>query len=398
MGKKNRRRTISDNPAQPNPARDFQSLLKTTLNHLKSGKVVEAEEAYKEILRLLEDSIGAGSGSASMKEGSDPPSLKAAFTRDPEIIKIFSEVHNNLGVALQFQGKTGEAAENYQRTIALNPENIDALNNMGVVMQGLGRWGDAADFFRRTISIDSDHPDAHANLGTALMSMGEFEEAIAVSRHALKINPRKEVALNTLGNAQKNLGRFDEVIENYGKTLDLNPGNIDALGSLGTIFLSKGNLDSALASFRRAGHSRKANFMNGNTLKVNLEWLEGKKIQASARGSHLTVDRIYEDGREGMGFRPTELYLSALGACTMGTLLNFCENMNIPIENFSVEVEGRREKNPERINEVEISISLTGEIPGDRVATLERVAKGCRVHYTMTHPPKISLNLTVTDK
>ncbi len=84
--------------------------------------------------------------------------------------------------------------------------------------------------------------------------------------------------------------------------------------------------------------------MSGNILKVNLEWLDGRKIKASARGSHLTVDQIYEDGREGMGFRPTELYLSALGACTMGTLLTFCQNMNIPIENFSVEVEGKREK------------------------------------------------------
>lgn len=55
--------------------------------------------------------------------------------------------------------------------------------------------------------------------------------------------------------------------------------------------------------------------MSDNVLTVDLNWLgEGKRIQASARGNQLIVDRIYEDGRDGMGFRPTELILSGLGA------------------------------------------------------------------------------------
>ena len=55
--------------------------------------------------------------------------------------------------------------------------------------------------------------------------------------------------------------------------------------------------------------------MSGNVLTVNLDWMgEGRRIQASARGNQLTVDRLYEDGRDGMGFRPTELILSGLGA------------------------------------------------------------------------------------
>lgn len=55
--------------------------------------------------------------------------------------------------------------------------------------------------------------------------------------------------------------------------------------------------------------------MNGNVLTVDVDWMkEGKRIQASARGNQLVVDRIYEDGRDGMGFRPTELILSGLGA------------------------------------------------------------------------------------
>jgi uncharacterized OsmC-like protein len=135
--------------------------------------------------------------------------------------------------------------------------------------------------------------------------------------------------------------------------------------------------------------------MGGDSLKVQLEWESGKRIRVNARGNRIVVDQIYEDGREGTGFRPTELLLGALGACTMGTLLEFCRNVGIPLESFSIEVEGKREKAPERIGEVRLTLVLSGEVPEERVETLRRVAKGCRVHYTMTHPPRIGLEMRV---
>ena len=137
--------------------------------------------------------------------------------------------------------------------------------------------------------------------------------------------------------------------------------------------------------------------MSGENLKVQLEWQGGKRIHVNARGNRIVVDQIYEDGREGMGFRPTELLLSALGACTMGTLLEFCKNMSIPLESFSIELEGKREKAPERVGEIRISLALSGDVPEERIETLRRVAKGCRVHYTMTHPPKIELEMRVAE-
>jgi putative redox protein len=137
--------------------------------------------------------------------------------------------------------------------------------------------------------------------------------------------------------------------------------------------------------------------MGDGTLQVDVQWLEGKRIEVSARGNHLIVDQVYADGREGAGFRPTELYLSALGACTMGTVLGFCENMNIPLDGFSIKVEGKRETKPERVTEVGVRVELSGSISEETREILERVARGCRVHYTMTHPPQITLSVMVTN-
>lgn len=138
--------------------------------------------------------------------------------------------------------------------------------------------------------------------------------------------------------------------------------------------------------------------MSDGKLRVNVRWLEGKRLEVSTRGNRIIVDQVYGDGREGMGFRPTELLLSALGACTMGTVLTFCNNMKIPVEAFEIEVEGKRDAAPERISEIQVDLRVTGDIPGERFDTLKRVAKGCRIHYTITHPPKIGLELKIGEK
>lgn len=138
--------------------------------------------------------------------------------------------------------------------------------------------------------------------------------------------------------------------------------------------------------------------MVDETLQVKVQWLEGKRLEVSARGNRIIVDQIYADGRENLGFRPTELLLGALGACTMGTVLTFCNNMKIPLESFEIGLEGKRAMAPERVSEIHVSLNLGGDIPDERLDTLKRVAGGCRIHYTITHSPKIRMTLTASEK
>ena len=71
--------------------------------------------------------------------------------------------------------------------------------------------------------------------------------------------------------------------------------------------------------------------------------------------------------------------------------------MNIPLERLSIRLEGRRETNPERISEIRATIEISGEIPPERVETIKRVAKGCRIHNTLMRPPRIDVDLRVAD-
>ena len=132
--------------------------------------------------------------------------------------------------------------------------------------------------------------------------------------------------------------------------------------------------------------------------QVNVRWIDGKRLEVSARGNRLIVDQVSADGREDTGFRPTDLLLGALGACTMGTVLTFCNNMKIPVDSFEIDVEGKRDTAPERVSEIQVSLNLSGDIPEERLETLKRVAGGCRIHYTIKHSPKIEMKLKVGEK
>ncbi len=111
--------------------------------------------------------------------------------------------------------------------------------------------------------------------------------------------------------------------------------------------------------------------------QVNVRWIDGKRLEVSARGNRLIVDQVSADGREDTGFRPTDLLLGALGACTMGTVLTFCNNMKIPVDSFEIDVEGKRDTAPERVSEIQVSLQsfrrYSGRTPGDAQARSRRV-------------------------
>ena len=71
--------------------------------------------------------------------------------------------------------------------------------------------------------------------------------------------------------------------------------------------------------------------------------------------------------------------------------------MNIPLEKLSIRMEGKREANPDRVSEIQATMEISGEIPPERVETIKRVAKGCRIHNTLTRPPRIDVDLQLID-
>jgi putative redox protein len=98
----------------------------------------------------------------------------------------------------------------------------------------------------------------------------------------------------------------------------------------------------------------------------------------------LTADLSVEDGGEGSGPNPHDLYDAALGACKALTVLWYAKHKDIPVEGIEVSV--KRDASQERagIYRLSAELTLTGALSAAQREELLRVAGKCPVHKLMT--------------
>jgi putative redox protein len=100
--------------------------------------------------------------------------------------------------------------------------------------------------------------------------------------------------------------------------------------------------------------------------------------------SSLASDLSIEEGGEGSGPSPHDLYDAALGACTALTVLWYAKRRNIPVEGIEVSVE--RDAGQERtgIYRLSTALMLTGNLSVRQRQDLLHAAEKCPVHKLMT--------------
>ena len=88
-------------------------------------------------------------------------------------------------------------------------------------------------------------------------------------------------------------------------------------------------------------------------------------------------------GGEGLGTRPMELVLMALGSCSALDLVSILKKQRQQIDDIKIDVEGkRREAVPNIFTAIHISFSLKGAIDEEKAAKAAELAvkKYCSVH------------------
>src|SRR5258707_13528591 len=89
------------------------------------------------------------------------------------------------GLALHQAGRFAEAEACYQRVLAVQPENPDALHLIGNIAYQVGRHDVAIAMIGQAIRRNGRNPLYFSNLGLALMSQGRFDEALTRFEQAL---------------------------------------------------------------------------------------------------------------------------------------------------------------------------------------------------------------------
>ena len=107
------------------------------------------------------------------------------------------------------------------------------------------------------------------------------------------------------------------------------------------------------------------------------------EASGAVSGTKVHIDGSPEIGGLGLGARPMELVLMALGSCSSLDLVSILQKQRQVITGFTVDVDGqRRDEVPSVFTKIHMQFNLQGEIDpqkAERAAELA-VKKYCSVH------------------
>jgi Flp pilus assembly protein TadD len=188
-----------------------QEQLQIALDHHKSGRLAEAEDIYRAILKDNPDDANA---------------------------------LNLLGSLAGELGRYDEAITLLKKAAAIGPTHAQFHGNLGALYQKLYRYDKAIASLRTAVALRPDYAVAHQNLGNAYLAVSDLKNAEMDLRKAVALAPTWDAAQNDLGCVYRQLGKLDQAAAQFKAAHQVNPNYPDANWNLALIDLLLGNFDA----------------------------------------------------------------------------------------------------------------------------------------------------------
>ena len=194
-----------------------EEALQVAVAHHQSGRLVEAEQIYREILQ------------------NDPNCARALYL---------------LGALANLVGQPQAGLEMIIKSLQLGLRSPDAFNHLGECYRHLKRLNEATNAYRSALQLDPMHGEAMANLGAVLIAAGQFGEASIILERAVRTHPDLVEAHFNYGLSLANIGRIDEAIVQWTSTLQLQPVHLLAMKNLARAFSKQKRFEQASSMLR----------------------------------------------------------------------------------------------------------------------------------------------------
>ncbi|HTB15793.1 MAG TPA: tetratricopeptide repeat protein [Bryobacteraceae bacterium] len=220
--------------------------------------------------------------------------------------------YNNLGAALRHDGNILEAIDNFERVVAIRPDDPEAQDNLGEALTAAGKIGDAEPHLVQAVRLRPSFAKAHVDLGAVLFREGHAAEAESQYRIAVEFDPSDAAAQFGLGGVLMAQGREQEAQARLERALPLlsaqvamNPEDVDGHYNLGTIYGILGRADDAIAEFSQAIRLRpgdaQARFNLGTALaarnrlnEAQAQFAEAVRLVPDYAAAHFNLARVLE--------------------------------------------------------------------------------------------------------
>ena len=167
-----------------------------------------------------------------------------------------SIAYTNLGSAYQKTGQLDKAMENYDKAIALDPNDYLAYTNRGVIFDKMGEFDRALESYGKAVISNPGDYKAYFNRGLLYYKMDRITDAIEDFEMALGLNmldpPTVAWAHNNLGILYGKAGMYDRSIAEFNIAIAIDPNNPITFNNRGFAYASKGQDRKAIEDFSQA--------------------------------------------------------------------------------------------------------------------------------------------------
>lgn len=251
--------------------RYVEAMFATGVCRLQLNQPEKAEEVFKSLQDTLRGNSKQDPGATTGISGADLP-----------------EILNNLGIALDRQGKTPDAQADLRRATELDPDEDDYPFNLGLLAFRADDFTAAAGYFRDAAEREPENPDDRALLIQSLEKAGNKTEADqereAVSE-ALGPNGLPVIRIDAKGETLAHLERIKTELDITALWLE-----IESPGSAGSAAAANGSAETPGTHIRRGRQKLSA----GNLDAAEIEFraaLSADPANASAHWELAEVDR-----------------------------------------------------------------------------------------------------------
>ena len=210
---------------------------------------VAAAAAVSALLALL----GACASTSSTPPAPRPPEPLPPIKAPEVSLKDRAALHADLAAGYYERGRMDVAIEELTEAATLDPANPRIYNLFGLVYAMLGENAKAEQNFQRALALAPDDSDLRHNWGWYLCSNERPRESIPQFELALR-NPfykTPEVALTNAGRCSAAFGDIAGAEAFYQRALARSPANAPAMYGLALLAFKAGRLDDARGYTRR---------------------------------------------------------------------------------------------------------------------------------------------------
>lgn len=178
--------------------------------------------------------------------------LSWAMNRRGEMLSEQAADEVNAGRIAEATALDTQAAEDFKRSLKLDPTRWRAKHNLAIAEAMKGNYDAAITLFGEVIQAVPNYANVYFNRGELLFEQQNYAAALQDYSVAIELAPQDAQYYNSRGHALFMLEKYDEAIGDYRRAVDLSPQQAAWHTDLADALQHRGDWESASLAYRNA--------------------------------------------------------------------------------------------------------------------------------------------------